>query len=493
MFLKKTLPLLLTFLIGLIAWSIIWYKAIYIPLTHDEVATYLYYFNFNVWELMMYPDPWPNNHILNSILAKFSLLIFGQEVWAGRLPNVLSFLLYFLAIYKFSLFIFKDKWWWVLCTASFFIFNPYLLDFFSLCRGYGLSISIMFYSLWILVRGFQEKKEKWSWWALVLSMLSAYANFTLLVFWCATIGMLGMYFFNQYSGKQKRQQLYKKLGILVASSLAFLTLIYNPIHKMQSTNQFEYWQSNGFYKDTIISLVDTVRAGVRMIGVSNEYFGLLAVLIFLLAGATLFYQWGRQSWQWLQGQVLFVAWTILTATILVNIAQTVILGTPNLTGRTALFLYPLFIGVAASFFAFLMRGKNYRWMTFMAIILIVLKLWHMERALQPDRVREWWYDANTYQVMKFIEEDKESDSKAVLQTSWYFRRSFQYYTQTGKADHIHLVDLDAGEQNTASPDYFYIFDSELPELTDRYDIIEKYDGGGRLLLKKKPAINEVPL
>src|SRR5690606_10228180 len=105
-------------------------------------------------------------HILNSILAKFCLLIFGQEVWAGRLPNVLSFLLYFWATYRFSLYIFKEKWWWVLASVSFFIFNPYLLDFFSLCRGYGLSICLMFYSVWILISGFQEKKENLLWWSL---------------------------------------------------------------------------------------------------------------------------------------------------------------------------------------------------------------------------------------------------------------------------------------------------------------------------------------
>lgn len=493
MFLKKTLPLLLTFLIGLIAWSIIWYKAIYIPLTHDEVATYIYYINFNVWELMMYPDPWPNNHILNTVLAKFSLSVFGQEVWAGRLPNVLSFLLYFLAAYKFSLYIFKEKWWWVLGTVSFFIFNPYLLDFFSLCRGYGLSLALMLYSLWLLICGYQNKKEKLLWWALGFSMLSAYANFTLLIFWCSTVGMLGLYFINQYREKSRKQILFKHLGVLLGSTVAYLALIFNPIYKMQSTNQFEYWENNGFYKDTIISLVDTMRYGVRMIGISNDYFALFSVLVFLIAAGVLCYHWGRQYWQWLPGQVLFVTWATLAATVVVNITQTILLGTPNLTGRTGLCLYPLFIGMAASFFAFLMRGKNYRWMTLIAIILIVLKLWHMERALQKDRVREWWYDANTYQVMALIEKDKKSEDKAVLQTSWFFRRSFQYYTQTGKADHIHLVDLDAGEQNTASPDYFYIFDSELPELTDRYDIIERFDGGSRLLLKKRPAVNEVPL
>src|SRR5690606_1344315 len=130
------------------------------------------------------------------------------------------------------------------------------------------------------------------------------------------------------------------------------------------------------------------------------------------------------------------------------------------------------------------RGKFYRWTALLAMLLIAFKLLHMERALQLERVREWWYDANTYQVMAFIEKDKKSDAMVVFQTSGFLRRSFQYYTTTGKADHIHLVDTDAGEQNTASPDYFYIFDNELQELTDRYDIIQKYDGGNRLLLKK---------
>jgi hypothetical protein len=48
-------------------------------------------------------------------------------------------------------------------------------------------------------------------------------------------------------------------------------------------------------------------------------------------------------------QPAFVATAVLLITALVNIAQCNILNTPNLHGRTALFLYPLFIVVFAGF------------------------------------------------------------------------------------------------------------------------------------------------
>ncbi|MBK7870601.1 MAG: hypothetical protein IPJ74_07930 [Saprospiraceae bacterium] len=34
-------------------------------------------------------------------------------------------------------------------------------------------------------------------------------------------------------------------------------------------------------------------------------------------------------------------------------------------------------------------------------------------------------------------------------------------------------------------DFYYIFDSDYPALQEQYDIVEKFDGGSRLLLKRK--------
>lgn len=46
-------------------------KALFIPVTHDEVSTISYFAKLNVWAIISYQDPIPNNHILNTLLISF--------------------------------------------------------------------------------------------------------------------------------------------------------------------------------------------------------------------------------------------------------------------------------------------------------------------------------------------------------------------------------------------------------------------------------------
>lgn len=65
-------------LIYALAFSLSLFKVFHVPITHDEVATTVHYANFSVWQIMMYPDTLPNNHILNTIFTKIFLLFFGN-------------------------------------------------------------------------------------------------------------------------------------------------------------------------------------------------------------------------------------------------------------------------------------------------------------------------------------------------------------------------------------------------------------------------------
>ena len=90
---------------------------------------------------MMFPDNWPNNHILNTLLVKYSIALFGAHSWSVRLPNLLSFLLFAWAVYRIACLL-NPRSFWLPVTAVLFFANPYLLDFFGLSRGYGLSVAL---------------------------------------------------------------------------------------------------------------------------------------------------------------------------------------------------------------------------------------------------------------------------------------------------------------------------------------------------------------
>jgi hypothetical protein len=469
-------------------WAFVAYKAFTIPVTHDEVATPIHYIRFSVWEIMMYPDPWPNNHILNTLLVKLNVFLCGTEVWAVRLPNVLAFGGYVFAAYQICTILFKKNH--ILFTAGFtaFLFNPFLLDFFSLCRGYGLENALLLSSVFFYLNGFLQQKERFIWWSWVLAVLASYANFTALVFWCATTILTAVYitFFTN------KKLIFVKMGVLAGLTLAYLALIYHPIRAMQTTNQFVYWKVGDFFQNTVVSLVKESLYGSNILGIPTYYYGASVVLLFFATGAYVVYLWRKNGSRVALQLPVVLAFVVFALTFLVNISQGILLHTPNLSGRTALLYYPLFVFLITSSLA---HFNHYKPVLIKIIsgVILVLGIWQMARTLNIHSVREWWFDASTFEVLKTLQKEPTSDQKVSLQTSWQLYRSFQFYAHTGKTPWLALrSESEQPRIDSLSPaQYYYVFESDYPVLKNQYHIIETYNHEGRLLLKRNDMDSNV--
>ena len=69
-------------------------------------------------------------------------------------------------------------------------FNPYLLDFFSLGRGYGLSVSLMMVSLYFAYSFIRSKKLFELFCAFFFAVFSALTIYTLLNYFLALAGVM---------------------------------------------------------------------------------------------------------------------------------------------------------------------------------------------------------------------------------------------------------------------------------------------------------------
>lgn len=134
--------------------------------------------NSSFRDIILYKHPILNNHILNSLLMKIFNTLSGNSELVLRLPNYFGFLLFFIAIWK----VFKDigKKFFLIFGILFLISNLYLLDFFSLARGYGLGVGLSMMSFALLYRYFLTKRSNklLLWLVLAFSALSVYANFS---------------------------------------------------------------------------------------------------------------------------------------------------------------------------------------------------------------------------------------------------------------------------------------------------------------------------
>lgn len=119
-------------------------RALNVSLTLDEALTYNAFVSpgfFAAFNLKM-----ANNHFLNSLLVRILCFFFDNNEFILRLPNLAGYVLYLVFSLKLLNMLFNR----LLVIAGFLLLNlnPYVLDYFSLSRGYGLSLGILMAALY---------------------------------------------------------------------------------------------------------------------------------------------------------------------------------------------------------------------------------------------------------------------------------------------------------------------------------------------------------
>ena len=476
-----------------IAFSAIAYKVFHIPITHDETATSLHYASYSVWEIMMFPDNWPSNHIFNTLSTKFFIAIFGIEQWAVRLPSLLSFIVLFAGVIRLLKTLFKKDSVFIIPAAMLFLVNSYYLDFFGLTRGYAMASALLVLSISYLISGFLATKEKHIWIAFGLAIWASYANFTLLVFWVAMTAICSLSFFYFYAGNTKK--IIRKITLMAFFSLAYLALIIVPLIKMTSTNQFKFWSSKGFFKDTIVSLIDHWGYNVKLpLGISGIGAGRGLVIFVGLLFVIVLLRFFRTGWNWSNfRKPLTISLFILLLTAAINILQCTILQTPNLSGRTALFFYPLFIiSIIALLSEWDQKFENKYLKIIFAILLFVLPTLRVTKTYSPNYVREWWYDENNLQVIDFLQQQSHGN-KITLEVHWLFHPSFKFYKKTGKTPNIELYPYHKELKANTDATYYYVFEKDVKKLETHFQKIKKFGWDRWLLKSRKTEVGRLKL
>jgi hypothetical protein len=158
-------------------------RALRVSITFDEAATFLVYIKGGFLALFNFNEA--NNHFL----------IGGNHDLVLRLPNLLGYAMYL----TFAWLLLKR---FVRGTAAVLGFvllntNPYVLDFFSLCRGYGLSLAFLMGALYFLTlflsrpgeRGSDAGRLRSLTRGLGMAAAAVLCNFTLLDVYCGLLAI----------------------------------------------------------------------------------------------------------------------------------------------------------------------------------------------------------------------------------------------------------------------------------------------------------------
>lgn len=246
MWINKNRITVLFFSLVSVCFATVCYRAIHIDITHDEAFSFFLIKTDNLKALATTA----NTHWLNSLSMKLVYLLGFDHPFPLRLHSVLGFLVYSYFIYRF-LSLFKST----AARISFMILslcNPMALEFFSLARGYGISLAFFmgaaFYALKFLNDSSQQRPLRK---ALLFAVLSILGNYTALYPLIAIfIFLLLIYrkdFIPIFSQKNNRR-------MLILFSLTVIGAIANMLIIKYISNDLQYGADHSFLTETLNSL-----------------------------------------------------------------------------------------------------------------------------------------------------------------------------------------------------------------------------------------------
>lgn len=229
--------------IGLFAYVVA--RAILVPITYDEAATFFHYINLErFWPGTSHWDA--NNHILNSALTLVSFKLFGSSEVALRLPNVLSAILYLVFALKFSQNVKHRLLAWLLFLSL--VCNQFILAFLGLSRGYGLSLALLIAALYIAYSWMKNKQLSHLTFTFVMLQLATLSNLSLLLLNITFSGLIVLWFLVRF-----RQKWLKYSLVFIANFAAIGWFIWLSFEYKQR-NLLYYGSGDGFWNVTLLSV-----------------------------------------------------------------------------------------------------------------------------------------------------------------------------------------------------------------------------------------------
>lgn len=330
------------------------YKASEVCFTHDESFSFLKYTPYSAGDIIHYrtDNISPNNHVLNSLSLKFFSQWMGTAEVSLRMGTLMCF-----GLFLYGSFIISRMFSGWLSIGIFIILtaHPYLLDFMSLSRGYGMASSFVMLSMMLWMKSIHDNyKVSYFVTGLVSAALAVWCNFAWLNFFLvAPLAYIFMqaFFQEMQTGKEKRNRVFASLMILLLVGFILSWLIYQPL-KIILDRDLLYGGTTGFWFDTVNSLVKQMAYEQAYSSIFILLVKGLIVLVFL--GAAM-----RIIWSLLHGksgfgtQFLAFSFLSLLGLVSVSVIQYVFAGSFFPQERTALiYIVPFLITLVALIMSF---------------------------------------------------------------------------------------------------------------------------------------------
>jgi len=448
------------------------YRAATLSFTIDESISYNVFVPLKFMDIVSYKIASSNHHLINTLCMKFMSMIFGTSELSLRSPSLLSHLFYIIFTYKIVKKISSP--YMVLSGFLLLNLNPYLLDFFSLARGYSLAVTFSAGSIFFLLNYIADNKEKYFIWSLIFGMLATLSNFPLLIFYLSLIGIINLYWIGSQERFKFKELLKKNIPVFICS-LVLIVIMFEPIRKLVKYKEFYDGGLDGFWSDTVGSLINASlyeKSYSQTASVYLKYFIGFCLLAMIITLAYNYYKRKRK----MLSEVLTLVVLLLFLPSIITSAQHFILKSNYLINRMALFLVPIF------FISILLLIDNYSkslkgQLISLSIIYIVTGAitFHTIKSLNTSCALYWRFDADTKKMLSDLETQVKKDkfNSIKLGVMTLYEPAINFYRTTKKFTWLEKVTEDGYRDKDYN--YYYLGDSSMSYIKSRnLSVIKHY-------------------
>jgi hypothetical protein len=448
--------------------AIIALRAFLVPFSHDEAATFFFYIqsdNYLPYKAHVYT----NNHFLNSTLSNICFHLAGSHRFVLRLPNVLSFIVLCFGVLRH--FKYLTSFFSKLILITFFILTINFIEFFELCRGYGLSLGFMVLGLVFLLDYFTSKNIRYFLLFSVCWQFALAANLVLVVVFTIIIAFVCVF--------QVYNHLFFKLKNIVLQvvniSLLFFWIKFSFFYRekgvLDSGVGDDYWVVS--FKSLIAWIFGTENGWIQILCILLFVLMMLALLRFVLKNK------GSLN-NFFQARFFYPSMLLLL--IMAFYLQKKILHVNFPEDRTGLFFYIFYV----LSFAFLLNDLPKIISQTIASILFISTGCYFLLTLNFSNFSSYFYQTMPKGIYDMLKSEYDQRQQ-IFSIGGHRVRELNYAFLNYRGGSV-LNHMDDSEQMRMNCDYYFAMKREKPYYQFFYDEIAEDKKWDRVLLKRKEKI-----
>ena len=418
-------------------------RCAFVSFTHDESYTFLQYVIKPIDNT--FDVTYTNNHLLNSLLTRVCYQWFGSDEFVLRIPNALCGILFFIYGAKLLTRIPAGKWFAPLAFVG-LTFNPFMIEFFGLSRGYGIGVGLLMVSMYYQYLSFaDEKTSRYEWIATIFSALALLACYTLINFFLIQLA-INVYRI-VYKLIKNKSTLRQNLPILI-SLLAFLTgavfflqYFLNLLFHLNELGNFNFGGQDNMWKDCVDRIAFMCCGPLAPETDLFKYiFAVGGGVVLLVAGIVCALFAIRKEWNAVNRFTLFIFLAIMGCGVAIYL-QHKLMNIPYPENRTILYFIPLFSVLA--FFLVGQAGRMKLLASALAAVFLMPVVATQCISFNPERAGYWPEDTEMETTVKLLIEEanrmEDIGRPRYVMVPFDVSQSFEYYMYVNGEPNLQAV------------------------------------------------------